>query len=135
MGWGIMSMKALIKLQDIDNAVIRSTSIPFDPYEDGSERDEFINHAWAVADQMKENLTSSDEWRLTLTFDLDFRKTFGHNSYDEVFEDGLFQGFDDACIAISKYALSFVKSTETTATLLAPEISVNTDNKKIKRNT
>jgi len=71
-----MSMTAKIKLRDVDNLVISSTSITSEHYEDGPDPDEFLKNAWKMADQMANHLSCADEWRLTLTFDLDLRETF-----------------------------------------------------------
>mgnify|MGYP003672025602 FL=1 len=68
-----MPMKATIKLRDVDNLVISSTSITADHYEHGPDPDEFLHNAWKMADQMAAHLACADEWRLTLTFDLDVR--------------------------------------------------------------
>ena len=70
-----MSMTATIKLRDIDNEVISSTDITAEHYEHGPDPDEFLHNAWKMADQMASHLACSDEWRLTLTFDLDLRET------------------------------------------------------------
>ena len=70
-----MSMTATIKLRDVDNKVISSTSITADHYEHGPDPNEFLNNAWNMADQMATHLSCSDEWRLTLTFDLDLRES------------------------------------------------------------
>ena len=70
-----MTMKATIKLRDVDNNVISSTSITADHYEYGPDPDEFLHNAWKMADQMATHLSCADEWRLTLTFDLDLRET------------------------------------------------------------
>tara|TARA_R110002124_G_scaffold185043_1_gene352509 strand:+ start:995 stop:1240 length:246 start_codon:yes stop_codon:yes gene_type:complete len=70
-----MPMTAKIKLRDVDNLVISSTSITAEHYENGPDPNEFLNNAWKMADQMATHLSCSDEWRLTLTFDLDLRET------------------------------------------------------------
>jgi len=70
-----MAMTAKIKLRDADNKVISSTSITAEHYEDGPDPDEFLNNAWKMADQMATHLSCADEWRLTLTFDLDLRES------------------------------------------------------------
>ena len=70
-----MTMKATIKLRDVDNLVISSTSITADHYEHGPDPDEFLHNAWKMADQMASHLACADEWRLTLTFDLDLRES------------------------------------------------------------
>ena len=70
-----MPMTAKIKLRDVDNLVISSTSITAEHYENGPDPNEFLNNAWEMADQMATHLSCSDEWRLTLTFDLDLRET------------------------------------------------------------
>jgi len=70
-----MPMTANIKLRDVDNAVISTTSITAEHYEDGPDPDEFLHNAWKMADQMANHLACADEWRLTLTFDLDLRET------------------------------------------------------------
>ena len=71
-----MPMTATIKLRDVDNLVISSTSITADHYENGPDPDKFLHKAWRLADQTASHLACSDEWRLTLTFDLDFRESF-----------------------------------------------------------
>ena len=43
-----MSMTATIKLRDVDNKVISSTSITADHYEDGPDPNEFLNNAWKM---------------------------------------------------------------------------------------
>ena len=70
-----MPMTAKIKLRDVDNLVISSTSITAEHYENGPDPNEFLNNAWEMADQMATHLSCSDEWRLTLTFDLDLRES------------------------------------------------------------
>jgi len=70
-----MSMTAEIKLRNVDNKVISSTSITAEHYEDGPDPDEFLHKAWRMADQVANHLACEDEWRLTLTFDLDLRES------------------------------------------------------------
>jgi len=70
-----MPMKATIKLRDVDNLVISSTSITAEHYEDGPDPDKFLFNAWKMADQMATHLSCADEWRLTLSFDLDLRES------------------------------------------------------------
>ena len=55
-----MTMTATIKLRDVDNKVDPPT---------------FIDTAWTIADQMATHLSHADEWRLTMTVDLDVRET------------------------------------------------------------
>ena len=69
-----MSMTATIKLRDIDNEVISSTEITAKHYED-IDPPTFIENAWKMADQMATHLSHADEWRLTMTVDLDLRET------------------------------------------------------------
>lgn len=70
-----MVMTAKIKLRDVNDSIISSTSITSEHYEYGPDPEEFLNNAWNAADQIASHLSCSDEWRLTLTFDLDFRET------------------------------------------------------------
>jgi len=70
-----MSMTAEIKLRDADNKVISSTSVTSEHYEDGPDPDKFLHNAWKMADQMATHFSFADEWRLTLTFDLDLRES------------------------------------------------------------
>ena len=69
-----MSMTATIQLRDIDNELISSTEITDNLYSD-LESSEFIDKAWKIADQMSTLLSNADEWRLTMTVDLDLRET------------------------------------------------------------
>ena len=69
-----MSMTATIKLRDINNKVISSTSIT-NKYFDDVDPPTFIDSAWKMADQMATHLSNTDEWRLTMTVDLDVRET------------------------------------------------------------
>ena len=69
-----MSMTATIQLRDIDNELISSTEITDNLYSD-LESSEFIDKAWKIADQMSTHLSNADEWRLTMTVDLDLRET------------------------------------------------------------
>ena len=69
-----MSMTATIKLRDIDNEVISSTEIIDNLYSD-VDPPEFIDNAWKIADQMAIHLSNADEFRLTMTVDLDLRET------------------------------------------------------------
>ena len=68
-------MTAKIKLRDVDNKVISSTSVTSEHYENGPDPDEFLHNAWKMADQMAYHLSCADDWRLTLTFDLDLRES------------------------------------------------------------
>jgi len=70
-----MPMTAEIKLRDADNLVISSTFVTSEHYEDGPDPDEFLHNAWKMADQMATHFSCADEWRLTLTFDLDLRES------------------------------------------------------------
>jgi len=69
-----MSMTATIELRDIDNELISSTEITDNRYSD-LDPPEFIDKAWTIADQMSTHLSNADEWRLTMTVDLDLRET------------------------------------------------------------
>ena len=69
-----MSMTATIKLRDINNKVISSTSIT-NKYFDDVDPPTFIDSAWKIADQMATHLSHADEWRLTMTVDLDLRES------------------------------------------------------------
>ena len=70
-----MPMTAEIKLRDVDNKVISSTSVTAEHYDDGPDPDEFLHNAWRMADQIAGHFSCADEWRLTLTFDLDLRES------------------------------------------------------------
>jgi hypothetical protein len=67
-------MTATIKLRDVDNKVISSTSITNKYFYD-VDPPTFIDTAWTIADQMATHLSHADEWRLTMTVDLDVRET------------------------------------------------------------
>ena len=67
-----MTMIATVKLMNFNDNEIAEIKINSEAYFDFT-CEGFVEKAWAIADKMAAELSESDEWRLTMTVDLDCR--------------------------------------------------------------
>jgi len=67
-----MTMIATVKLMNFNDNEIAEIKINSEAYFDFT-CEGFVEKAWAIADKMAAELSESDEWRLTMTVDLDLR--------------------------------------------------------------
>ena len=68
-----MTMTATVKLMNFNDNEIAEIKINSEAYIELT-CEGFVEKAWAIADKMAAELSESDEWRLTMTVDLDLRE-------------------------------------------------------------